>query len=178
MECENTSVKLSGQIFASMLSATTNHVSSVDLNRLGLHQLSPVLDQSHWVVAHHTVKLQLLSSKDVEASQATSKALSNLHLDHTIELQQICDVWKQLTPPRAPVWRKYVDHSKLCNLIFEESNVQFRCARWSREHRMCHDMSRSHFGHLITTDELGPNVVVENKVHHQSVETCRVCCTS
>jgi len=52
MECENTSVKLSGQIFASMLSATTNHVSSVDLNRLGLHQLSPVLDQSHWVVAH------------------------------------------------------------------------------------------------------------------------------
>ena len=127
---------------------------------------------------HHTVKLQLLSSKDVEASQATSKALSNLHLDHTIELQQICDVWKQLTPPRAPVWRKYVDHSKLCNLIFEESNVQFRCARWSREHRMCHDMSRSHFGHLITKDELGPNVVVENKVQHQSVETCRVCCTS
>ena len=104
----------------------------------------------------HTVELQLLGSKDTEASQATSKALANLHLDHTIELQQICDVWKQLTPPRAPVWRTYVDHGKLCELIFGENNVQFRCACWSREHRMCHDMSRSHFGNLVSKDELRP----------------------
>ena len=49
MGCENTSVRKSGRIFATMLSATIKPVLSIDLSHLGLQQLSSVLGQSPWV---------------------------------------------------------------------------------------------------------------------------------
>ena len=113
----------------------------------------------------HVVALPKLASlSSVEAAQA-SESLKCLHLDHEIEVQQICDLWKQLTPPRPAAWDENVKPSRLCELIFGveggysaetegRSIVQFRCACWGSSFGMCHGTSTRHYGHVLRLDDL------------------------
>jgi hypothetical protein len=90
----------------------------------------------------HVVALPKLASLSSVGAAQASESLKCLHLDHEIEVQQICDVWKKLTPPRLAAWDENVKPSRLCELIFGgveagsstetrgRSNVQFRCACW------------------------------------------------
>ena len=117
----------------------------------------------------HVVALPKLASLSfVEAAQA-SESLKCLHLDHEIEVQQICDLWKQLTPPRPAAWDENIKPSRLCELIFGveagsgaetggRSNVQFRCACWGSSFGMCHGTSTRHYGHVLRLDDLRKSV--------------------
>eukprot|EP01050_Picozoa_sp_SAG11_P003755 SAG11_NODE_220_length_12154_cov_92.233347_4_plen_181_part_00 len=44
--------------------------------------------------------------------------LADLHLDHEIELLQVCDIWRKLTPSNPNTWHENIDPTKLCELIF------------------------------------------------------------
>ena len=91
--------------------------------------------------------------------------LADLHLDHEIELLQVCDIWRKLTPSNPNTWHENIDPTKLCELIFGvqahshvvdpsfQSNLVFRCARWSRSHPKCHQFSRRHHMHNLREED-------------------------
>ena len=137
----------------------------LDGRRYPGHRCVGLIDTSGGCPHQHAVALpKLASPSDVEAAQA-SKSLKCLHLDHEIEVQQICDAWKRLTPTTPAAWDENVKLSRLCELIFGieaasgaeaggRSNVQFRCACRGSRFGMCHGTSTRHYGHVLRLDDL------------------------
>ena len=101
------------------------------------------------------------------------KKMSSLHLDHSVEVYDICARWlsiiqKQAKPLQA--WDDGVNGELICQLLFGvvdhpnfsssgsplwRANVHFRCgkSKWNK-HNYCHDQCRRHVGFELKEGDL------------------------
>jgi hypothetical protein len=102
------------------------------------------------------------------------KKLAGLHLDHSFELSDICDAWKNAIQDRdLKSWDEGVDGELVCHLLFGvndhpnltqtgdhkwRAQVHFRCGE-SKQHKkgnFCHDTRFKHQNYQITANNLKP----------------------
>jgi hypothetical protein len=105
---------------------------------------------------------QLASSNSLQRDIATSR-LKLLHVDHTYDVQHICDTWKSLSTctPSPPRWDYGVCANKLCHLLFGikpvdgQACLTFRCAVLSLSNQHpCHHVARPHYDHTLQASQL------------------------
>jgi len=103
---------------------------------------------------------QLASSDDKQRDIATNR-LKLLHMDHTYDVQHICDTWKSLSVRNPSRWDHGVCAKKLCHLLFGvkpvdgEACLTFRCAVLSLEtQHPCHHVARPHYDHTLRASDL------------------------
>lgn len=93
-----------------------------------------------------------------DLSPSFLRDLSGLHLDHAVDVNHVCSLWKGLVPPRRHSWADGIDAPTLMQLLFG-SNVQFRCAPPKDTPRdptvrYCHDTRLAHYGHTLRPRDL------------------------
>ena len=97
------------------------------------------------------VDVRQLASTDPKQCALAGKRLELLHIDHTYDVQHICDTWKALSM-RSPLhWDFGVDATKLCALLFKVGgNLTFRCAvPRVGGRRPCHHVAHPHYHHTL-----------------------------
>ena len=104
------------------------------------------------------VDVRQLGSSSQLQSKITSERLALMHVDHTYDVQHIVDTWKRLSQRSPSRWDFGVDASKLCALLFGESNyLTFRCAVPRLGHQCpCHQVARPHYHHTLNPIQLKP----------------------
>jgi hypothetical protein len=103
---------------------------------------------------------QLASSDGTQRDIATQR-LKLLHVDHTYDVQHICDTWKSLSVPCPPRWDHGICARKLCRLLFGVKPAEgqpcltFRCAVLSLgSQQPCHHVARPHYAHTLRAEQL------------------------
>ncbi len=110
----------------------------------------------------------------VPSTQAGLQKLSGLHLDHRIEVVEICKAWKLAVGSSPKTWHEGIDKELLCHLLFgiEEhprylstkrdlwkANLFFRCGNRNDRRRQngqvfCHDTFSRHSEWRLSPDDL------------------------
>ena len=103
---------------------------------------------------------QLASSNSLQRDIATSR-LKLMHVDHTYDVQHICDTWKSLSEPAPPRWDHGVCAQKLCQLLFGidpeggKACLTFRCAVLTlNTQQPCHHVARPHYAHTLQASQV------------------------
>ena len=111
---------------------------------------------------HYRVDVRQLGSSSTLQVKIAAKRLSLMHIDHTYDVQHICDTWKALSKPSPPRWDHGICATKLCQYLFgvkaTDGNVaclSFRCAVLSiNDQCPCHHVARPHYGHTLQPSQL------------------------
>lgn len=100
---------------------------------------------------------------DLTASAGALASLCALHLDHTIEVQRICDTWKAALPRAPQSWDDGIQGIVLAHLLFgtrplgqRPPNIALRCGS-ARKHapaEPCHEHKRPHYAHVLAPDDI------------------------
>jgi len=106
------------------------------------------------------VDVRQLASADARQRCLAGKRLELLHIDHTFDVQHICDTWKQLGQHSPPRWDIGVDATQLCSRLFSmgssHSHLTFRCAvpTGTAPGGPCHHVARPHYRHTLISSDL------------------------
>lgn len=118
------------------------------------------------------------------STQAGLQTLSGLHLDHRIEVAEICKAWKLAVGVSPKTWHEGIDKELLCHLLFgiEEHprylstkndlwkpNLFFRCGNRNDRRRQngqvfCHDTFSRHSEWRLSPDDLKLQHISERKL--------------
>ena len=108
------------------------------------------------------VDVRQLGSSSPQQSKIAADRLQLLHVDHTYDVQHICDMWKSLSIQSPPRWDYAICAPKLCRLLFGveatehgEACLSFRCAVLAGNDQCpCHHVARPHYGHTLHAGDL------------------------
>lgn len=111
---------------------------------------------------HFRVDVRQLGSSSSAHSKIASDRLQLLHVDHTYDVQHICNVWKSLSTQSPPRWDHGINAAKLCHYLFGVNAtddavacLSFRCAVLSTNNQSpCHHVARPHYGHILQPSQL------------------------
>ena len=109
-----------------------------------------------------SVDVRQLGSSSPVQSKIASERLSLMHVDHTYDIQHICDMWTSLSRRSPPRWDHGINATKLCQYLFgvneTDGNVaclSFRCAVPSIDDQCpCHHVARPHYHHTLQPKDL------------------------
>jgi len=108
------------------------------------------------------------------SSRQVAAHLPELHMDHTYEVKQICEVWSNALPENPTAWDEGICGPLLAHLLFgtedhvlsENSDrtiwhkqINFRCGNvqgveGQRAADFCHDVAGAHYDHVLRIGDI------------------------